>query len=70
MIKIPTGFSLENKNTVYFPKLKPEKEATTLFGPGVKPKEKEIPIKSNKSGCIKIKQLVSHSLIPEMDELI
>ena len=34
------------------PKLKPEKDATALFGPGVKPKEQEIPINNNNSGCI------------------
>jgi len=39
--------------TVFFiPKLKPEYEATALFGPGVKPKEHEIPINKNISGCI------------------
>ena len=43
-------------NVFFIPKLKPENEATALFGPGVKPKEKEMPIKSNKFGYIKIKQ--------------
>ena len=37
------------------PKLKPEKEATALFGPGVYPNEHEIPINKNNSGCIKIR---------------
>ena len=37
------------------PKLKPEKEATALFGPGVKPNDKEIPINKNNSGCIKVR---------------
>ena len=32
--------------------LKPEKDATALFGPGVKPIENEIPINNNSSGCI------------------
>ena len=35
------------------PKLKPENDATVLFGPGVKPNEHEIPINKNNSGCIK-----------------
>ena len=39
----------------FIPKLKPEKEATALFGPGVKPNEHEIPINKNNSGCIKIR---------------
>ena len=33
--------------------INPEKEATALFGPGVKPKDNEIPINKNSSGCIK-----------------
>jgi len=37
----------------FIPKLKPEYEATALFGPGVKPKDNEIPINKNSSGCIK-----------------
>ena len=37
----------------FIPKLKPEYDATALFGPGVKPKEHEIPINKNNSGCIK-----------------
>ena len=36
----------------FIPKLKPEKEATALFGPGVNPKDIEIPINKNNSGCI------------------
>ena len=36
----------------FIPKLKPEKDATALFGPGVKPKDIEIPINKNNSGCI------------------
>ena len=37
----------------FIPKLNPEYEATALFGPGVKPKDNEIPINKNSSGCIK-----------------
>ena len=37
------------------PKLNPEKEATALLGPGVKPKDNEIPINKKSSGCIKTK---------------
>ena len=51
------------------PKLKPENEATALFGPGVKHKENEWPINKNKSGCIKFKQLEDHSQNLEMGEL-
>ena len=36
----------------FIPKLKPEKDATALLGPGVKPKDIEIPINKNNSGCI------------------
>ena len=36
----------------FMPKLKPEKDATALLGPGVKPKDIEIPINKNNSGCI------------------
>ena len=59
-----------NINGIVFliPKLKPENEATALFGPGVKPKENEIPINNNSSGCIKFKQLEVHSQNFEMDE--
>ena len=52
----------------FMPKLKPENEATALLGPGVKPKENEIPINKNNSGCIKFKQLGGHSQNLEMDE--
>ena len=53
----------------FMPKLKPENEATALLGPGVKPKENEIPINKNNSGCIKFTQLGDHSQNLEMDEL-
>ena len=53
----------------FIPKLKPENEATALLGPGVKPKENEIPINKNNSGCIKFTQLGDHSQNLEMDEL-
>jgi hypothetical protein len=36
----------------FIPKLKPEYEATVLFGPGVKPKDNETPSNKNNSGCI------------------
>ena len=36
------------------PKLNPEYDATALFGPGVKPNEKEIPINSNTSEVIQL----------------
>ena len=36
----------------FIPKLKPEKDATALLGPGVKPKVIEIPINKNSSGCM------------------
>ena len=36
----------------FIPKLKPEKDAMALFGPGVKPKDNEIPINKYNSGCI------------------
>ena len=36
----------------FIPKLKPEKDAMALFGPGVNPKDNEIPINKNNSGCI------------------
>ena len=52
----------------FMPKLKPENEATALLGPGVKPKENEIPINKNNSGCIKFTQLGDHSQNLEMDE--
>ena len=52
----------------FMPKLKPENEATALLGPGVKPKENEIPINKNNSGCIKFTQLGGHSQNLEMDE--
>ena len=52
----------------FIPKLKPENEATALLGPGVKPKENEIPINKNNSGCIKFTQLGDHSQNLEMDE--
>ena len=52
----------------FMPKLKPENEATALLGPGVKPKENEIPINKNNSGCIKFTQLRDHSQNLEMDE--
>ena len=47
MIKIPTGFSLENKNTVYFPKLKPEKKnkvdsLSNIVEQKLKPRENNI----------------------------
>ena len=59
------------EGSVFFiPKLKPEYDATALFGPGVKPKEHEIPINKTNSGCIKTKLLEDHSQILEMDELI
>ena len=53
VIKIPTGFSLENKNTVYFPKLKPEKKnkvdsLSNIVEQKLKPRENNIFIaKSN-----------------------
>jgi len=53
----------------FMPKLKPENEARALLGPGVKPKENEIPINKNNSGCIKFTQLGDHSQNLEMDEL-
>ena len=52
----------------FIPKLKPENDATALFGPGVKPRENEIPISKSNSDCIKFKQLVNHSQSLEMDE--
>ena len=52
------------------PKLKPEKDATALFGPGVKPNDKEIPINNNNSGCIKVKLLEDRFQIFEMDEQV
>jgi len=52
------------------PKLKPEYAATALFGPGVNPNDKEIPINNNNSGCIKIKLLEGRFQILEMDEVI
>ena len=52
----------------FMPKLKPENEAIALLGPGVKPKENEIPINKNNSGCIKFTQLRDHSQNLEMDE--
>ena len=52
----------------FMPKLKPENEATALLGPGVKPKENEIPINKNNSGCIKFTQLGDPSQNLEMDE--
>ena len=51
----------------FIPKLKPENEATALLGPGVKPRENEIPISKNNSGCIKFMQLEDHSQNLEMD---
>ena len=56
-----------NGMVFFIPKLKPENEATALLGPGVKPRENEIPISKNNSGCIKFKQLEDHSQILEMD---
>ena len=53
VIKIPTGFNLENKNTVYFPKLKPEKKnkvdsLSNIVEQKLKPRENNIFIaKSN-----------------------
>ncbi len=55
-IVYPKPTPMISGNVFFIPKLKPENEATALFGPGVKPKEKEMPIKSNKFGYIKIKQ--------------
>ena len=55
-------------NVFFIPKLKPENDATALFGPGVKPRENEIPISKSNSDCIKFKQLVNHSQSLEMDE--
>ncbi len=52
------------------PKLKPEYAATALFGPGVNPNDREMPINNNISGCIKAKILEDHFQIFEMDELI
>ena len=52
------------------PKLKPEYAATALFGPGVNPNDKEIPINSNNSGCIKIKLSEVRFQILEMDEQV
>ena len=42
-----------NGNVFLIPKLKPEKDATALLGPGVNPNDNEIPINKNISGCIK-----------------
>lgn len=53
VIKIPTGFRLENKNTVFFPKLKPEKNnkvdsLSNIVEQKLKPRENNIFIaKSN-----------------------
>ena len=53
VIKIPTGFNLENKNTVYFPKLNPEKKnkvdsLSNIVEQKLKPRENNIFIaKSN-----------------------
>ena len=53
MIKNPTGFRLENKSTVYFPKLKPEKNnkvdsLSNIVEQKLKPRENNIFIaKSN-----------------------
>ena len=54
----------------FIPKLKPENEATALFGPGVNPKESEIPINNNNSECIQAMLQEDHSLNFAMDELI
>jgi tRNA-binding protein len=46
--------SIDNEGKVFLiPKLKPEYAATALFGPGVNPNDREIPINNNNSGCIK-----------------
>jgi len=50
------------------PKLKPEYDATTLFGPGVKAVTNQNKQIDNISGCI-FKLLVIHFLIFEKDEL-
>ena len=55
-IVYPNPTPRSNGIVFFIPKLKPEKAATALLGPGVKPSEKEIPINKNNSGCIKIKQ--------------
>ncbi len=69
-IEYPNQTPSINGIVFLMPKLKPEKDATALFGPGVKPKEHEIPINKNNSGCIKTKLLKGHSQILEKDELI
>ena len=59
-----------NGKVFLMPKLKPEYAATALFGPGVNPNDKEIPISSNNSGCIKIKLSEVRFQILEMDEQV
>ena len=54
----------------FIPKLKPENDATALLGPGVKPKESEIPTNNNNSEYIKFKLSEAHFQKLEMGELI
>ena len=49
------------------PKLNPQYAATALFGPGVNPNDKEIPINNNNSGCIRVKLLEDRFQIFGMD---
>ena len=67
-IVYPNQTPMINGIVFLIPKLKPEKDATILFGPGVKPREHEIPINKNNSGCIKIKLQEDHFQNLEMDE--
>ena len=69
-IEYPNQTPSINGIVFFIPKLKPEKDATALFGPGVKPNEQEIPINKNNSGCIKIKLLEDRFQIFEMDEQV
>ena len=51
------------------PKLNPEYDATTLFGPGVKAATNQKRAIDNISGCIIIMQSVDHFQLFEKDEL-
>ena len=51
------------------PKLNPEYDATTLFGPGVKAATNQKRAIDNISGCILIMQSVDHFQLFEKDEL-